>query len=88
MFEWNHDKNESNKKKHGISFDEVVLVFRDEFALVKEDPDHPDERFIILGVASFLMVVVVSYTYRREAIRIISARKATKRERKVYEEHR
>jgi uncharacterized DUF497 family protein len=88
MFEWDKAKNEINKKLHGISFEDVTGVFSDVFALVKEDPDHPEERFVILGAAKVLLVVVVAYTYRHEAIRIISARKATKRERKVYETQR
>ena len=66
----------------------ITAVFSDPFALVKEDPDHPEERFVILGSARYLLVVVVAYTYRRQSLRIISARKATKKERKLYEEHR
>lgn len=85
MFEWDESKNEKNKKAHKISFEDVTDVFSDVFALVKEDPDHPEERFVILGSAKYLLVVVVAYTYRHQTLRIISARRATTRERKTYE---
>ena len=89
-FEWDENKNETNKKKHSISFEEASSVFYDTEALVIPDPDHSkdEERFLILGYSFCLKLLVVCHCYREneEIIRIISARKATKTERKQYEE--
>ena len=91
-FEWDPQKNESNKKKHGISFEEAQTVFYDEFAVLFDDPDHSDEedRFLILGITQRENLCIVSHCYREadEIIRIISARKATKVETKFYVESR
>jgi len=87
-FEWDEKKNALNKKKHGVSFEEAQTVFVDENALLIHDPDHSDdeERFVMLGLSAQLRVVVVCPSYRRvqTAIRIISARKATRLEQKQY----
>lgn len=87
-FEWNNRKNSENKKKHGISFEEAQTVFVDENALLILDPDHSQEedRFIILGLSSRFRVLLVCHCYRKsdEVIRIISARKATRKEQKQY----
>ncbi len=87
-FEWDRNKNESNKKKHGISFEEAASVFYDEMALVVDDPDHSEdeERFIILGLSKLANLLVVCHCYRGkdDKIRIISARRATKNESKYY----
>ena len=87
-FEWNEDKNTKNKRKHGISFEEAQTVFVDENALLLHDPDHSHEedRFILLGLSSGLRILVVCHCYRKndEAIRIISARKASRSEQKQY----
>ena len=87
-FEWDETKNKSNKKKHGISFEEAQTTFFDEFARFISDPDHSvsEERFILLGLSSELKVLVVSHVYRVSGtvIRIISARKANSSERKSY----
>lgn len=89
-FEWDEKKNALNKKKHGVSFEEAQTVFVDENALLIHDPDHSDDedRFIMLGLSARLRVVVVCHSYRSEqtAIRIISARKATRLEQKQYGE--
>ena len=89
-FEWDENKNEINQRKHGISFDEVTSVFRDTFAIVFDDPDHSDyeERFLIIGTSDERGICLVSHCYRGQdqVIRIISARKATKTERNIYEE--
>jgi len=84
-FEWDPVKNESNRKKHGVSFEDACLAFFDENALVVDDPDHSEheERFVLLG-RSGRGVLVVCHCYRRNAIRIISARKANARERRQY----
>lgn len=87
-FEWNNRKNSENKKKHGISFEEAQTVFVDENALLIHDPDHSHEedRFILLGLSSKFRVLLVCHCYRKsnEVIRIISARKATRKEQKQY----
>ncbi len=87
MFEWDLEKNEINFKKHGLRFEDVTPVFYDENAITKEDSDHGEQRWKTLGMGRYLVVVVVVYTYNRK-IRIISARKAEKHERKKYEKKR
>ena len=83
-FEWDENKNQINKKKHGISFEEASSVFFDEEAILKPDPDHSEveDRFLLLGLSADVKVLVVVHCYRgeNETIRIISARKANKRE--------
>lgn len=90
-FEWDSRKNEENRQKHGISFQEAESVFRDPNARLIGDPDHSDEedRFILLGLSHRLNILVVCHCYRRKGsvIRIISARKAAAKEEKIYEEH-
>jgi uncharacterized DUF497 family protein len=83
-FEWDDTKARTNIRKHGITFDEARTVFFDENARVIADPDHSggEERFIIMGFSSSLRYLVVCHCYRADdnVIRIISARKATRRE--------
>lgn len=88
-FEWNQEKAASNIKKHGVSFDEAVTVLWDENALIINDPDHSEDedRFILLGMSENLRVLVVIHCERGNTIRLISARTATKQERKQYEAH-
>lgn len=87
-FEWDEEKNEINKNKHKISFEEAQTVFYDENALVIDDPEHSqyEERFIILGFSQKANLLVVCHCYREcdMVIRIISARKATKNETEYY----
>ena len=87
-FEWDDKKSASNKKKHGVSFEEGQTVFVDENALLVHDPDHSyeEERFVMLGLSARLRVLVVCHSYRKnqKSIRIISARKATRLEQKQY----
>ena len=89
-FEWDNNKNEINKAKHGISFEEAQTVFYDQDALVIDDPEHSDEeeRFIILGFSNKANLLIVCHCYRESdsVIRLISARKATKTERSYYEQ--
>ncbi len=90
-FEWHPKKEASNLAKHGVSFAEAQSVFSDEFARLIPDPDHSDDedRFIILGVSISARLLVVCHCIRSEdTIRIISARKAQKSERKLYEDFR
>ena len=90
-FEWNEKKNASNKKKHGVSFEEAKSVFTDQFARLISDPDHSDDedRFILLGTSIHSRLLVVCHCIRvNDSIRIISARKADKQEREIYEGYR
>ncbi len=90
-FEWHTDKAQSNKRKHGIDFEEAKSVFFDENARLIADDAHStnEERFILLGLSQKLRLLIVVHAYREseEIIRIISARKATKNEQKDYEEY-
>ena len=88
-FEWDPNKNEVNKKKHGLSFETAKEVFYDEFAILFDDPDHSidEDRFLIIGSIKTEQICIVSHCYRDDdRIRIISARKATKAEKQVYQE--
>jgi len=84
-YKWDKAKERSNRAKHGVSFADATFVFDDEFALTKEDVDSEGEqRWITLGITHDGCLVVV-WTYRDfDSIRIISARKATKHESKMY----
>lgn len=86
-FEWDNNKADSNALKHGITFEEAVTVFADPYLLFTEDSRHSqrEEREWAIGEAENGSVVVVVFTMRGERIRIISARKATKRECQRYE---
>ena len=85
-YQWDPNKAKSNLKKHGVSFADAVGVFEDENAITIED-EHPSERrFITIGRDFLRRVLVIVYTFRGVIIRIISARKATAREKKIYEE--
>lgn len=87
-FEWDPNKNEINKRKHGLSFETAREVFYDEFAVLFDDPDHSEEedRFLIIGAIRTEQICIVSHCYRdnENVIRIISARKATKNEQRAY----
>ena len=91
FFEWDSQKNASNQRKHKISFEEAKTVFSDEFARLIANPDHSldEERFILLGTSIESNLLIVCHCIREEEfVRIISARKADKKERKIYEEFR
>lgn len=87
-FEWDDNKNETNKAKHKVAFEEAKTAFYDPNALIIHDPDNSDkeDRFILLGMSKNLKLLVVCHCYRSndEIIRIISARKADKREHSAY----
>ena len=84
--EWDPAKEQANIKKHGVRFTQALTALEDDYALTIED-DHPGERrFITLGMDETEQLLVVVYTYRGEAVRIISARGATSAERAAYEE--
>lgn len=88
-FEWDEAKAKANVKKHGVSFEEAKSVFLDDQAKMIPDPDHSveEERFVLLGYSSSLKLLVVCHCYRSEerVIRLISARKATRKEAQIYE---
>jgi len=87
-FEWDSPKALANVKKHGITFDEAATVFLDAMALSGPDPDHSldESRYISFGMSSLGHLLAVSHTYRPGGIRLISARRVTREERKLYEE--
>lgn len=87
-FEWHPRKAVANLREHGISFDEAATVFLDDLSLTGEDPDHSlhEERYVTFGISSSGRLLVVSHTDRGDRIRIISARPATRPERRIYEE--
>ncbi|MBW1684189.1 MAG: BrnT family toxin [Deltaproteobacteria bacterium] len=86
-FEWDDRKNAENRRKHGVSFEEAQTVFYDDRALLIDDPDEDEDRFLLLGLSTMLRTLLVCHCYRAqdEVIRIISARKALKEERADYE---
>ncbi|MDP1809249.1 MAG: BrnT family toxin [Actinomycetota bacterium] len=87
-FEWNEAKSTENKRKHGVSFEEAQTVFLDESAIRFFDPDHSadEDRFLMLGISFQLRVLVVCHCFRagNAKIRIISARKADRKEETTY----
>ena len=87
IFEWEHQKAKSNLKKHGVSFEEASTAFQDTLSLAIDDPLHSmdEDRVVLIGMSNKNRLLVVVHTERGDNIRIISARKATKEERKNYE---
>ena len=88
-FEWDEDKAASNFRKHGVLFDEAATVFENHLAFIFDDLAHSqeEEREIIIGHSAKDRLLLVCFTERAGVIRLISARKATKQERKDYEEN-
>ena len=86
-FEWDPNKAKINLERHGVSFDEASTAFQDPLSLTIDDPLHTEdeERFILLGLSHKNRMLVVVDTERGDNIRMISARKMTKQERKYYE---
>ncbi len=87
-FEWNPDKAALNLEKHGVSFQEAATVFNDPLSMTFPDPDHSigESRYVIIGLSRFGQLLVVAHTDREAKVRIISARKATRQERRFYEQ--
>ena len=88
-FEWNAPKAAENRRKHGVSFEDAVTAFADPLGVTVTDPDHSspaERRYILIGRSARGRLLVVSHAERGAAIRIISARPATRREREQYEE--
>jgi len=92
-FEWDEAKAKSNLRKHGVRFEDAMLVFADPFALVEQDRNEGGElRWQTLGLVADIVLLLVAHTVRDEKqdeiIRIISARKAVRKERKRYDQNR
>lgn len=87
-FEWDPEKAERNAEKHGVSFEEASSAFADPLSITIPDPDHSEGevRFLLLGHTESGKLVVISHVERGETLRIISARLATRHERRTYEE--
>jgi uncharacterized DUF497 family protein len=86
-FEWDFQKAERNLRKHGVSFDEAVSVFGDELALTFSDTDHTEseDRSRTYGMSNKTRLLVLIHTERKNNVRIISARKATRYEKNIYD---
>jgi hypothetical protein len=89
-FKWDPPKAKANLQEHGVSFAEAVTVLEDDHAMTREDPDDDDElRFLTLGLSDVGNLLVVVYAYREpDVLRVISAWKANKRQRVLYEKGR
>lgn len=87
-FEWNLDKAALNFEKHDVSFQEAATVFNDLLSVTFPDPDHSirENRYVIIGISQYGQLLVVAHTDRGDKVRIISARKVTRQERRFYEE--
>lgn len=87
QFEWDREKAKRNLRKHRVSFDEAVTVFYDPLSATFDDPDHSvgERRFITVGYSAHGMLLAVSHAERGKTVRIISARPATRHERKRHE---
>jgi uncharacterized DUF497 family protein len=87
-FEWDEGKAAKNRVKHGISFEEASTAFADPLSITIGDPLHSEEenRFVLIGKSEWFNTLVVVHLEKNDTIRIISARKANKKERKAYEE--
>ena len=87
-FEWDPEKAKRNLEKHGVSLNEGATVFADALSITYADPDHSaeEDRYITVGHSMQGRVLIVSHTDRGDALRIISARRTTRQERKQYEE--
>lgn len=86
-FVWSRAKASANERKHGVSFRESMTVFGDPLSLTAFDPDHSEteDRFITMGTSASGQLLVVVHADRSDRVRIVSARRATRRERKDYE---
>ena len=88
QFAWDPKKSASNARDHSVTFEEASSVFGDALAITFDDPDHSEgeSRLLTFGLSEQGRLLVVSHTERRGLVRIISARRATRAERKIYEE--
>lgn len=90
LFEWDAKKAAANAKKHGVTFDEASTVFGDPLAVLMADPDHSlaEQRFVLLGMSNRRRLLIVAHAERPPQTRLISARRASPKERRTYEENR
>jgi len=90
VFEWDPAKADANARKHGVTFDEASTVFGDPLNLLMSDPAHTldEERYLLLGMSNRRRLLVVAFAERPPRTRLISARRATRQERRQYEEER
>jgi hypothetical protein len=90
IFEWDPVKAEANVRKHGVTFDQASTTFGDPLNLLMADPDHSheEERFLLLGMSNQRRLLVVAFAERPPRTRLVSARRATRQERRRYEEER
>ena len=87
-YEWDAAKAKANYAKHGVHFADATAVLEDEFALTMRDPySQEEERWITMGEDTLGRILVVVYAWRGDSVRLISARRASTREKKSYEEH-
>ena len=88
LFEWDPKKAEINLRKHGVSFDEATTVFADPLSILQPDPSHSvgEQRYLVLGTSARRRLLVVAFAERPPRTRLISARRATRNERRTYEE--
>ena len=88
QFEWDTVKAERNRRKHGVTFDEAITAFSDSLAMLLPDPDHSlgEQRYLVLGTSNRGRLLVVAVAERPPRTRLISARRATRKERRQYEE--
>jgi len=88
IFEWNAKKPKSNSRKHGVTFDDATTVFADPLSLLMPDPDHSidEQRYVVLGMSNLHELLIVAFVERPPRTRLISARRATPAERRLYEE--
>ncbi|NET55637.1 MAG: BrnT family toxin [Symploca sp. SIO2E6] len=87
-FEWNPEKAALNLKKHDVSFQEASTVFNDPLSITFPDSDHSvgESRYVIIGMSRLRQLLIVAHTDREDTVRIISARKTTRKEKRFYEE--
>ena len=88
LFEWSYPKAQSNRRKHGVSFEEASTVFGDPLSRTIHNPDHlaEEDRYVTIGRSNAQRMLVIVHTERGERIRLVSARAATANERRSYEE--
>lgn len=90
LFEWDAGKAAVNVQKHGVTFDEASTVFGNPLAILRSDPDHSvaEQRYLLLGMSNRHRLLVVAHAERPPRTRLISARRASQKERRTYEEER
>ena len=88
VVQWDSDKASANLRKHGVDFADAATVLEDELAITIDDDDPEEERSVTIGQDALGRVLVVAYTWRDDEVRLISARKAGPRERRLYETKR